>query len=161
MFQKLLVALDLSDHNDQIFQIALDLAQSLSSEMMLLHVASSEDPESPSMPTLIGPDYTPATGSTIMEIYEQLWQSYEEKGYKMLQAFEEKAIQAGMTIEYSQNPGSPGKTICKLAESVEADLIVIGRRGHSGWNELIAGSVSNYVMHHAPCSVLIVQDGLK
>jgi nucleotide-binding universal stress UspA family protein len=159
MFNRLLVALDLSKYNEVVFQTALDMAKSTGASMMLVHVPSADDPESPSMPTLIGPDYAPSTGTaSVMEIYEKLWQAYEEKGYKMLQEFEEKAIQAGVTVEYTQNPGAPGKMICKLADSERADLVVIGRRGHSGWNEFIAGSVSNYVMHHAPCSVLIVQN---
>ncbi len=38
-----------------------------------------------------------------------------------------------------------------------ADLIVVGRRGRSGLSELILGSASNYVLHHAPCSVLTLQ----
>ena len=35
--------------------------------------------------------------------------------------------------------------------------MVIGRRGHKNISEMFLGSVSNYVMHHAPCSVLVVQ----
>ncbi|WP_442949349.1 universal stress protein [Nostoc sp.] len=38
-----------------------------------------------------------------------------------------------------------------------ADLIVLGRRGLKGFAELLAGSVSNHVVHHSPCSVLVVQ----
>ncbi|NEP40617.1 MAG: universal stress protein, partial [Okeania sp. SIO2H7] len=36
--------------------------------------------------------------------------------------------------------------------------IVMGRRGHSVFSELLLGSVSNYVIHRAHCSVHIVQD---
>ncbi|MEB3292317.1 MAG: universal stress protein [Synechococcales bacterium] len=158
MFSRCLVALDLSAQNKVVFQLALELAQKTGASLMLVHVTSTEDPESPSMPTLISPDYSPAGATSVIEIYEKLWQAYEEKGYQMLQDFDDQALQAGITIEYAQHPGSPGKTLCKLAETQEADLIIIGRRGHSGWNELIAGSVSNYVMHYAPCSVLIVQN---
>ena len=43
------------------------------------------------------------------------------------------------------------------SQNWEADLIVIGRRGHQGLSEILLGSVSNYVVHHAPCSVLVVQ----
>lgn len=48
-------------------------------------------------------------------------------------------------------------TICKLAKSWEADLIVVGHQGMSPLQELARGSVSNYVMHYAPCSVLTIQ----
>ena len=48
--------------------------------------------------------------------------------------------------------------ICKLAQEWNADLIVMGRRGHSILSELVLGSVSSYVIHRAHCSVHIVQD---
>lgn len=160
MFKKLLVAVDLSPRNEEVFATGLDLAKSRSAKLMLVHVTSSDEPDSPTMPTLIGPDYYPAaTSASVVEIYEKLWRGYEAKGLEMLQQFAEKARKAGVEIEYSQNIGAPGKLICHLANNVNADLIVIGRRGHSGLNELIAGSVSNYVMHHADCSVLVVQHG--
>jgi nucleotide-binding universal stress UspA family protein len=47
--------------------------------------------------------------------------------------------------------------ICQVAKDWGAELIMVGRRGNSGLSELILGSVSNYVVHHAHCSVLIVQ----
>lgn len=47
--------------------------------------------------------------------------------------------------------------ICDVARSWKADLIVLGRRGYSGVKELFLGSVSNYVLHHTPCSILTVQ----
>jgi nucleotide-binding universal stress UspA family protein len=62
----------------------------------------------------------------------------------------------GIKTEFTQIPGNPGQTIKKIAQNWDADLIVMGSRGRTGLSELVLGSVSNYVMHHAPCSVLIV-----
>jgi nucleotide-binding universal stress UspA family protein len=160
MFTKLLVALDLSPRNEDVFTAGLDVAKKMGASLMLLHAPSSEAPESPAFPVLLGPDYYPASSSiSVIEIYEKLWRSYEEKGIEMLKGFAQKARQLGVAVEYAQNPGAPGKVICHLASTIDADLIIVGRRGHSGLNELMAGSVSNYVMHHANCSVLIVQYG--
>jgi nucleotide-binding universal stress UspA family protein len=44
-----------------------------------------------------------------------------------------------------------------VARTWNADLIVIGRRGLRGLAEMFLGSVSNHVIHHAHCSVLVVQ----
>ncbi|NEQ55624.1 MAG: universal stress protein, partial [Leptolyngbya sp. SIO3F4] len=52
--------------------------------------------------------------------------------------------------------GSPGAKLCETAQSWNADLIIVGNRGFSGISELLIGSVSNYVLHHAPCSVLVI-----
>jgi nucleotide-binding universal stress UspA family protein len=53
--------------------------------------------------------------------------------------------------------GSPESRIVETAEEMHADLIVIGSHGYGTWERLLIGSVSNSVVHHAPCSVLIVR----
>ncbi|MEL6786783.1 MAG: universal stress protein, partial [Cyanobacteria bacterium J06607_15] len=52
---------------------------------------------------------------------------------------------------------NPGRTICDRAQTWSVDLILVGSRGLTGAKEVMLGSVSNYVTHHAPCSVLIVR----
>lgn len=51
--------------------------------------------------------------------------------------------------------GAPGPTICDLAEVLDADVIVMGTRGRSGIRRAVLGSVSDHVVRHAPCSVMI------
>lgn len=75
----------------------------------------------------------------------------------MLRSLTESAIAAGVKTDFAQTSGSPGQAICNLDRTWGADLIVVGRWGRSGLNELLFGSVSNYVLHHAPCSVLVVE----
>ncbi|MGD9561165.1 MAG: universal stress protein [Pyrinomonadaceae bacterium] len=53
--------------------------------------------------------------------------------------------------------GSPDSRIVETAEEWEATLIVVGSHGYSRWERLLLGSVSNSVVHHAPCSVLVVR----
>jgi nucleotide-binding universal stress UspA family protein len=74
----------------------------------------------------------------------------------MLQSWSSQANTSGVNTEFTQNTGSPGRMICELATDWNADLIIMGRRGRSGLAEFFLGSVSNYVLHHAPCSVQIV-----
>jgi len=50
--------------------------------------------------------------------------------------------------------GQAGKVV--LAEAEGADLVVVGRRGHGGFAELLLGSISRQVVHHARCPVVIV-----
>jgi nucleotide-binding universal stress UspA family protein len=54
--------------------------------------------------------------------------------------------------------GDPGHSICESAQNWGADLIVLGRRGRTGFAEAFLGSVSNYVVHHASCSVFVIQE---
>lgn len=53
--------------------------------------------------------------------------------------------------------GSPAQTVVEEAERWRADLIVTGSHGHGFWKRAWLGSVSNAIVHHAPCSVLIVR----
>ena len=53
--------------------------------------------------------------------------------------------------------GSPESRIVETAEKFQADLIVVGSHGYKRWERILLGSVSNSVVHHAPCSVLVVR----
>ena len=53
--------------------------------------------------------------------------------------------------------GSPARVIVNRAREWEADLIVVGSHGAGFWSRMLLGSVSNSVVHHAPCSVLVAR----
>lgn len=53
--------------------------------------------------------------------------------------------------------GSPESRIVETAEQIGADLIIVGSHGYNRWERLLLGSVSDSVVHHAPCSVLVVR----
>ena len=60
-------------------------------------------------------------------------------------------------VSTSVEPGRPARIIVETANEWEADLIVVGSHGHGFWARNLLGSVSDAVLHHAPCSVLIVR----
>jgi nucleotide-binding universal stress UspA family protein len=51
--------------------------------------------------------------------------------------------------------GPPGPALCALAEELGADVMVLGTRGHGGLRRALLGSVSDHVVRHAPCPVLV------
>ncbi|MDA1107364.1 MAG: universal stress protein [Proteobacteria bacterium] len=55
--------------------------------------------------------------------------------------------------------GYPSAGILGKAEQIEADLIVMGRHGQSGWEAALLGSVTKHVIYEAGCDVLVVNAG--
>jgi|SRR5215475_340167 len=53
--------------------------------------------------------------------------------------------------------GFPAKTLIDASET--SDLVVVGSRGGGGFGALFLGSVSNQVVHHAKCPVVVVPMG--
>lgn len=158
MFKKIVVALDMSKMAEDVFDKALALAKNDQAQLLLLHVISSEEDNSPlAIPSNMF-DLYPAGGNELtMESWQEEWENYIDEGIKLLENYHQKAIAFDIHSEYSQLQGSASRTICKFARENEVDLIVMGRRGRTGLSEILLGSVSNYVLHHAHCSVLIVQ----
>jgi nucleotide-binding universal stress UspA family protein len=69
-----------------------------------------------------------------------------------------RAEAAGVPVTTLLATGDPAERICAYAEEVEARLIAIGRRGYGTVASLLLGSVSNGVIRHAPCPVLVVRE---
>lgn len=156
MLHKILVAIDGSEARSLVFSAALELAKSTGATLILLHVLTSEEDGSPIYPAVNTAEYLPTFKVGLIETYQEQWQSYEQRSLENLRSLSQEATLAGVTVECTQHSGSAGRSICEVANTSNADLVVIGRRGHSGLSKMLMGSVSNYVVHHAPCSVFIV-----
>ncbi|RRO18640.1 universal stress protein [Saccharopolyspora rhizosphaerae] len=57
--------------------------------------------------------------------------------------------------------GHPARALLDLAEEVEADLIAVGNRGLGGITEALLGSVSQHVVQHARCPVVVVRGDIS
>lgn len=158
MINKILVAVDHSERNKSVFESALSLAQITDATIMLLHVLSEEEAGYPLLPTYA---YYPMLEDRDYEVYQEKLIEYKQWGIDFLENLTEKATALGIKTEFTQLTGNPGRIICELADTWEADLIVIGCRGLKGLKEMFLGSVSNYVTHHSPCSVLIIRSAIE
>jgi nucleotide-binding universal stress UspA family protein len=156
IYNKILVALDKSPQTCIVFEGALEIAQKCGSQLMLFHCINSN---------LVQEPFSSIGTIGDVDIYGTLHKQYQQN---LLHEIEQVNIwlenccqQANIKkipAEFKHGFGEVGKQICDLAESWGADLIVLGRRGHKGITEILLGSVSNYVLHHAPASVLVVQE---
>ena len=67
-----------------------------------------------------------------------------------------KQAQPAVECEGKAVEGQPAATL--LEEGADASLIVVGNRGLGGFASLLVGSVSQQVVHHASCPVVVVRE---
>ena len=160
MIDKILVAVDHSEKNQFVFDSAVSLAKTTDATLMLLHTLSENEAGYPMLPIYTSP-FSTVVPERDNEQYQLELARYKRGELDFLQTLTQKAVEAGVKVEYSQLTGNPGRMICELANNWSADLILVGSRGLKGLKEMFLGSVSNYVTHHAPCSVLIVRTAMR
>lgn len=91
------------------------------------------------------------------------YQELEDEAKKQAERFADSAANllkkdiSGIDPEVEIRNGSPGREIVEAAIEWNADVVVVGSHGRGFWGRMMIGSVSDAVMHHAPCSVLIVR----
>lgn len=97
--------------------------------------------------------YLPSTP----EIEKQVRDNAERVMTETCAAISESCGNGAFTVSKELLIGSPESRIVETAEEMGADLIIVGSHGYNRWERLLLGSVSDSVVHHAPCSVLVVR----
>jgi nucleotide-binding universal stress UspA family protein len=70
---------------------------------------------------------------------------------------EAKRLQPALDLEGRTREGQAAEVL--LEEANDALLLVVGNRGRGGFASLLLGSVSQQLVHHSPCPVLVVREG--
>lgn len=156
MLNTILVAIDNSTTSQWAFDTALTLAKALKAELLLVHALDVFAPDSPQHLSTPADSATQEINTIVHKDYLQQWKTLVERYSGLLKQKQDQAEVAGVLARPLQPYGSPGPAICHTAMDNNVDLIVIGNRDHTQLQELMIGSVGNYVLHHAPCSVTIV-----
>lgn len=156
-FKKILVALDHSPQASFVFEQALAQMHLQGSHLMIVHVIRPESDIQTAPYLGIGTIADVDTYGTMKRLQRERMQREVEQAKVWLDDYYQQAIARGAIAEVDCRVAEPAVWICDLALNWKANVIVLGRRGRQGLAEVMLGSVSNYVLHHAPCSVLVVQ----
>jgi nucleotide-binding universal stress UspA family protein len=151
-YRKILVALDRSPQSEIVFEQALELAKKEEAALMLFHCLPFETQGVGSYADVFGRELI----NFSVELQKVLDQE-SEQARQFLRNYCQKAMEQGVSTEWDLKIGDAGSRIRELVKAWDADLVIVGRRGHRGLAEIVLGSVSSYVIHQAPCSVLVVQ----
>lgn len=83
-------------------------------------------------------------------------QEIKERSMELAERTASWLREQGLDAVAAGRDGEPGPAIVDEAKEWGAGLIVVGSRGHTGLRRMLAGSVSQYVVDHAPCPVEVV-----
>ena len=133
MFEKILLAVDGSEHSNRAVEVAADIARKSDGEVYAIHVHEVG---------LVVPVETNLEAHAIVDdtVNELL----------------ADGVKAGGDAVSARSGGIPG-AIAESAESFGAGLIVMGTRGLSDVSGMLLGSVAHKVIRHAACPVLVVR----
>jgi len=139
---KILLAHDGSGHADKAMERAAGIAAMTNAELTVISVT---------------PDLCLPTAELSLEECESMVKAFaretESAMEKVVASLAAKGVKAGAVVEN----GRAVDKILETAESIGADLIVLGSHGRHGASRIFLGSVSGKVAEHAKCDVLIVK----
>jgi len=142
-FQHILVPVDFSEHSGYALDVAIELARKFDGRIHLVHAY-------PIQQVLVSP-YPVA-------LPLDLDRHFREASNKQLAEWAERVRAAKLPVETTAVSDNPSEAITRCAETIHADLIVMGTRGLSGLKHVLLGSVAERTLRTAPCPVLTVKE---
>jgi nucleotide-binding universal stress UspA family protein len=145
---RVLLAVDGSEFSSRATEAVRSLASVTS--LTVLHVVD--------LPRLTYPMLGPEIAKDLAMTVEQAMRA---EGNQVLSRTLSRLSYHTFPVDKRLEEGVPAEMICSVAQEVQADLTVMGARGVGQIQELVLGSVSHWVLTHAPCPVLVIKAPLK
>lgn len=147
MYQHILFPTDGTDAARHVETHVLDLAQKFGAKVTILHAYEFLE---------IIPVYE-STYAYLDELEDYL----ETQSQKIAKETEQRFNEVNVPVQSLIIKGDPGQSVVNVSEEQNCDLIVMGSRQMGAVRRFLLGSVSNYVVHHSECPVLIVPTHLE
>ena len=145
MFTNILIALDGSKVSQRALIEAVDQARLMNARMHAVYVMETVASALNARDRPIGMD--------TFELYSLL----EKEGNGVLEEAEKYCAGKGITVIPHFKQGDPGTEIISLSEQEKCDLIVVASHGKSGFDRLILGSVSSFVVKNNTVTTMVVR----
>ena len=152
---RILLATDGSESDAHATEVAVELSKKTDSELHVLYVG--EDATTLLYPQAADPAWVVQEDLAPIE-EQQGRRQFEQVARQTLDAEVEKVRAVGGTVAQAHlSMGTPAAEIVELAEELDAGFVVVGSRGAGGLGRALLGSVSESVVRHAHCPVLVVR----
>jgi len=147
--KKIVLLTDFTDASTDASYHAMLLAQTYKAELKALYVFK------PRALGISDENYLPPEHFISNEDPKKTRQRGEDTLKELAKSFD-------LEIETIFIEGNAGEEIVRFADELNADLIVLGTHGYTGWKRFALGSVAEFVVRHSPCAVLTIrQSGLN
>lgn len=140
---RIVVGVDGSVHSEAAIKWAVRMAKGMGSEVVAVYaIAPPFYFDAGFMAPVVPPQFDEEWRAGMKKEFEDHWcKSLRDAGVRYRTVLED---------------GRPGSVIAQVADSVDADLIVVGRRGRGGVAELVLGSVSHELVLHSKRPILVI-----
>ncbi len=135
--QRILVAYDASPHAEHALDVALSMAADIKAKLFVISVIRPPEP---------------AESAEFNAVLEDGRERYERNFVPL----RERARQKDIELETDIVLGHPAEQIIHRADTIQASLIVMGKRSHTILHRWMLGSNSERVLRYAQCPVMIV-----
>jgi nucleotide-binding universal stress UspA family protein len=135
--QRILVAFDASPHAEHALDVALAMAGDMRAKLFVISVIRPPEP---------------AESAEFHAVLEDGQERYEKSFVSLRERAKEKDIE----LETDVVLGHPAEQIIYKADTIQASLIVMGKRSHTILHRWMLGSNSERVLRYAHCPVMIV-----
>ena len=152
-FHRILAAIRSTEEPSFVYTKALELAKDQQAKLMLYHCMESDRSKDHPERSLT------TTQMDIDTIQDRLKSKRGGATLELawIEGLAQDAKKQGIDTQWLVEEGGPGRRIVELAVHWKADLIVIGRTRRFSLTDCLFGTVSDHVIHHASCSLLLIQ----
>ena len=138
MLKNIVLAFDGSEYSNRALQYAKTFAERFEATLWLVHI------------------FTHTSDLLGYEDYEKLYSKRKAGGQTLLNEALQELSNTRLDVREKLEEGPEAESILNIAKNCQADLIVMGTRGHGTLKGLLVGSVSRKVIHHSSCPVMVV-----
>jgi len=141
--RRIVVATDFSRTADRGLDVAITMARALGAHLTIIHVTQPAVMLPPPLEML-------PTATLFPDLPRRVQDGLEARAVRVREA--------GLECETAELSGSAPIEIVDYAKQTGATMVVMGTHGHGGLAHAVMGSVTERVVHGAPCPVLVVPD---
>ena len=138
MLKNIVLAFDGSEYSNRALQYAKSFAERFEATLWLVHI------------------FTHTSDLLGYEDYEKFYSKRKASGQTLLDQALQELSRTRLDVKKELQEGPEAESILNIAKNCQADLIVMGTRGHGTLKGLLVGSVSRKVIHHSSCPVMVV-----